>query len=340
MKKHHTNSIIITKSILGAAQADGMDPKALCKAVGLDPTLLADEEARAPNNIRTLLLLEAIRISGDEHWALRVGELLDPQDSNVAWQIFHSQKTMMEGLESIQTFYRVLSDNTFPKLDFKEKEVKVLMGRRVKGWDWDLPDVELALSVWWRAMKIFGGKKAKLLRVELRSPKPANHQRLEKHFKAPIVFEQPENAMVAPQSILELPNVNDHYNKSLAKLLKNYGKEWIERLDTEKNLVDQVRVAIQKRLAVRRPTLEWMAEQMEVTSRTLQRHLSEEGYKFSELIDEVRRDLAKTYLMDTTLPVYEVCYLLGFSDRNSFYKSFQRWFGTSPMEIRKQITTG
>jgi AraC-like DNA-binding protein len=72
---------------------------------------------------------------------------------------------------------------------------------------------------------------------------------------------------------------------------------------------------------------------------TLRRRLGDEGTTHSELLDEVRRELAAKYLGDMSLAISEVAFLLGFSHVTAFYKAFRRWSnGVTPAEFRAQST--
>jgi len=73
-----------------------------------------------------------------------------------------------------------------------------------------------------------------------------------------------------------------------------------------------------------------------MSERTLQRRLKDEGTTFAVLVDEVRTDLARMYLADDRLAVYEVAFLLGFSEPSAFNRAFKRWLGTSPREYRQR----
>ncbi|HVK77274.1 MAG TPA: helix-turn-helix transcriptional regulator [Kofleriaceae bacterium] len=79
-----------------------------------------------------------------------------------------------------------------------------------------------------------------------------------------------------------------------------------------------------------------VARRLGMSERTLQRRLKDEGTTFAVLVDEVRTDLARMYLADDRLAVYEVAFLLGFSEPSAFNRAFKRWLGTSPREYRQR----
>jgi AraC-like DNA-binding protein len=56
----------------------------------------------------------------------------------------------------------------------------------------------------------------------------------------------------------------------------------------------------------------------------LPRRLRAERTSFLALVDEVRASLAQLYLFDSKLAVYEMAFLLGYSDPSAFNRAFKR----------------
>jgi AraC-like DNA-binding protein len=108
---------------------------------------------------------------------------------------------------------------------------------------------------------------------------------------------------------------------------------WLLEL-AQKSLTDQVKGTLKKLLAGQRPTLQDVARELRLSTRTLQRRLTAERAKFQALMEEARRELAQHYLMHSSLELNETAYLLGYEDSNSFFRAFHQWEGTSPGEWR------
>jgi AraC-like DNA-binding protein len=80
--------------------------------------------------------------------------------------------------------------------------------------------------------------------------------------------------------------------------------------------------------------IEDMAKRLNVSKRSLQRRLGEEGTSFQELLNETRYDMSHRYLKDSGLSVPEISYLLGFRDTSSFFRAFHGWTGMTPGDYR------
>jgi len=69
--------------------------------------------------------------------------------------------------------------------------------------------------------------------------------------------------------------------------------------------------------------------------RTLLRKLSQEGATYQKLLDDVRKELAEWYLLQTREPIDGIAERLGYADPSNFSRTFRRWFGTPPGKFRR-----
>jgi AraC-like DNA-binding protein len=77
-----------------------------------------------------------------------------------------------------------------------------------------------------------------------------------------------------------------------------------------------------------------VAQQLGVSQRTLARKLASEGLTFAGVLQSLRADLAKRHLMDETLPISKIAWLLGYQDVSAFTHAFKRWTGSTPRAAR------
>jgi excisionase family DNA binding protein len=83
-------------------------------------------------------------------------------------------------------------------------------------------------------------------------------------------------------------------------------------------------------------TIETVAQQLNVSTRTFQRRLQEHGMTFHALrgILIVRR--ASEMLRSTDMSIADVAWSIGYSDPTSFTHAFRRWTGLSPHAYRSR----
>jgi AraC-like DNA-binding protein len=80
--------------------------------------------------------------------------------------------------------------------------------------------------------------------------------------------------------------------------------------------------------------MEMVAKQLATTVRTLHRKLLTEAASFTQILDDVRCNLAKEYLRETKLSMEDISELVGFSEAANFRHAFRRWTGSTPANFR------
>jgi AraC-like DNA-binding protein len=83
-----------------------------------------------------------------------------------------------------------------------------------------------------------------------------------------------------------------------------------------------------------------VAHRLGISGRTLQRRLADEGTSFAAVLEETRRQVALTLIVDLTLSVVEVSRGAGYADQFAFNKAFRRWTGRSPSVYRTEVAGG
>jgi AraC-like DNA-binding protein len=154
----------------------------------------------------------------------------------------------------------------------------------------------------------------------------------EKHFQCPVKFKADRNALVFNKADMELPFVT-HNADLLGIVAPQLEAELTEQL-THKTFIEQAKGILKHLLAGQRQGIQDLARELHLSTRTLQRHLTEHGITYQRLLDEARRKLAHHYLLHSSRELNETAYLLGYEDANSFYRAFHQWEGTSPGQWR------
>jgi AraC-like DNA-binding protein len=82
------------------------------------------------------------------------------------------------------------------------------------------------------------------------------------------------------------------------------------------------------------PDMETVARQLNMTSRTLRRHLQREGTRFQDVVISHRIAMARRYLQETALSANDIAGLVGYADPANFYRTFRRLEGMAPQAYR------
>lgn len=170
-------------------------------------------------------------------------------------------------------------------------------------------------------------------RVELIRDR-ADEPMLMRFFGCPIRFRAKRDALVLDERTLAMPFVT--HNAALLEVL-------IPGLETKlaplvkRSFIDNVRAAVSRRMSGERPSVDKIARELSVSSRTLQRRLEEEGISYQALLDEVRHKTALRLLRTKDIEIAEIAFLLGFTELNSFTRAFRGWEGTTPNRWRSTM---
>jgi AraC-like DNA-binding protein len=80
---------------------------------------------------------------------------------------------------------------------------------------------------------------------------------------------------------------------------------------------------------------EAVARALNTSTRTLHRHLREEGSSLQQLRDDVRREQAIYQLCRTDRPIKQIARLVGFDNQKSFARAFRGWTSKTPIAYRR-----
>jgi AraC-like DNA-binding protein len=154
----------------------------------------------------------------------------------------------------------------------------------------------------------------------------------EGHFRCPVSFRATQNALIFSKSDMDLPFVT--YNADLLATVAPQLEAELSQQLAQKTFSEQAKGILKQLLAGQRPGIQDLARELHLSTRTLQRRLTEQGITFQRLLDEARRELARHYLLHSSRELNETAYLLGYEDANSFFRAFHQWEGISPGQWR------
>lgn len=108
----------------------------------------------------------------------------------------------------------------------------------------------------------------------------------------------------------------------------------MQRLPRRQGFSERVRALMSQELPRGEPSLDRVAKRLKVSPRTLRRRLADEDTTFQLILDEVRKELAFSYLEDPSFGAEQAAFLLGFAEASSFRRAFKRWTGQTLAQYR------
>jgi AraC-like DNA-binding protein len=162
---------------------------------------------------------------------------------------------------------------------------------------------------------------------------------LERELGVPRVsFGAGENGLRFSRTMLDLRLPS--YDPSLLAYLDAQAARDLASKPEGPGLLVEVRRVVRARLPLGPPELATTARALSISGRTLQRRLGEVGTSFQDLVEDVREELARAYVVDPSRPLPRVAELLGYADVRSFLRAFRRWTGLSPVKYRARAGGG
>lgn len=165
------------------------------------------------------------------------------------------------------------------------------------------------------------------------SRSPISRKAYESHFGCAIDFNAAHNELVVSSRDLDRPFLTS--NSDLLSMLAPQLEAELAAQLTPQSVDAEVRTVVKRLLTGRRPDLREVARTLGASARTLQRRLAEHGVTFQQVLEDARRDLARHYLLHSSLDLSETAYLLGYEDASSFFRAFHQWEGMSPGRWRE-----
>ncbi len=141
--------------------------------------------------------------------------------------------------------------------------------------------------------------------------------------------------------ILSLPALDTPiptYDPSLRAHLLEYGERLLaERRSPKQKTRAQVEGLITRSMPGAVIQADDAAAQLGFSPRTLARRLADENTSYREIVEDLRCDLAQTFIKNG-MRLSEIAYSLGYTDQAAFSTAFKRWTGQAPSAFRKRVS--
>lgn len=154
----------------------------------------------------------------------------------------------------------------------------------------------------------------------------------EAYFQCPIDFNADHDTLLFRDTAMTQPFLTA--NPDLLALLEPQLEIELRNHLTHQGFIDQVTFLLRSRIAGQSPMAQDIASELNMSTRTLQRRLADDGVSFQHLLETVRHEMAKEYLSVSPLELNEIAFLLGYKEVSSFHRAFQHWEGLSPGQWR------
>ena len=310
----------------------GADPKDTLARFDIDIGLLDDPDAYVSYSSFAHLLEWCAEQFNADFFGL---ELVQFQSAHILGPVafmIEAATTVAEGLELLVRYVRHHSSTVISSIKIADNLCEL-------GFDLRLEEIrgkrqinELSLGVGIHILRAFCGQGFHSDKIFLACKPPASNSGFARQFfNCELIYNSETSMFIFDEAVLRrrLPSSN----ATLQAILQSH----LDRLSPpgDTSLVQRVRQAIRDFLPLGQATIDNVSGIIGLHPRLLQTALKHEGIEFRQLLGEVRHSLARSYLIDTEMPVAEIAYQLGYSDQTSFTRAFRGWTTMSPALFRK-----
>lgn len=144
-------------------------------------------------------------------------------------------------------------------------------------------------------------------------------------------FDQRYNAIKMPRARLSLPLPSA---LALPNPQNRASYESLQRSAPALDFVESLKQLIAIMLTQGYPDIRQAAFASGISTRSLQRQLTEIGMSYSKLVEQVRFNLATRWLQDPSIKISDISADLAYTDVANFSRAFKRWAGVSPRRYR------
>jgi AraC-like DNA-binding protein len=173
------------------------------------------------------------------------------------------------------------------------------------------------------------------LKIQLSMPEPKHIARYARLRPTRFYFgaeSLPQVRCIIPADLLDMQLTQPAPKKAAGSL--TITQSAIRTNQPNKQHSDWVSLVLREAEGVQ-PTLESLAELLNVSPRTLNRYLGREGTNLRALGNVIRFQRATQMLAQTQQPITQIAYRLGYADPISFCTAFRKIGGLSPRAFRK-----
>lgn len=327
-----SHSMMGLASLFDEMATQGVTRATLLADTGIKASALNDPATRMSHQQKLALFAKVFQLSREPGVGLRIGQRQRLADLGVYGYALSSSATFGEavdfGIRHIKLAGPVLEKNFH-----LENDVAVFEGRDVIDLGELLP---LVTEYWLSSIVTLLGRimeqPFQTNRLLLPYPAPAHAALYEAVFQCPVEFDTGVIQWYFDAALLSLPCPNA--NPITADICANFCARMLQSLDAnEPEIVRTIRLACLNNIGGL-PGIEKMAAHLNLSSRTMHRHLADAGTGYQKIVDDVRRRLAEEFLINTGLSIEEIAERTGFSDASNFRKAFRKWTGEAPAEFR------
>ena len=318
-------------AICRALEAQQIDPDPLLERAQLNrEDFVAHPDGRVDVRLMTQfwdLVLEATK---DEAFGLKVAKYVQPMHFRALGLLMLTTDTLESALLKLGQYSSLVSNSATIRLEQTPELIGFCIDP-IHGVDISTMAIDSFFATLVGFAGQLGAQPGTIEKVQFIKSTPYHSSSWEQHFNAPIEFNCETNCLWVKRSGLKNSAVMG--DEKLAAYNESVVQNYVKDLETE-SLANKVKHLVLAQLEKGEPNLADVAQQLNLTERSLRRHLQEEDANYRDILQQCRMEMAEHYLLHTELSMTDIALRIGFTDASNFSRAFTRWFDKSPSQFR------
>jgi AraC-like DNA-binding protein len=305
----------------------------LLSGVGLTIEQIDDPEHRISVHNQIAFLEAAAQALNDDFLGLNLAKDFDCRDLGLLYYVMASSDTLGDALSRASRYSRITNEAIV--LEYREaREPALCLGYSGIPRHADMHQMEFSIVAMLRVSRLLTGRQFFPTRVSMVHARSNDISKYSRLLGKDVEFSANTDQIEFPagSAAWSLVDADPRLNKILLKTCE-------ESLNTHSRSRDSLRTTVENTVTPLLPHgqahADIVAKKLGMSVRTLARRLAEEDLTFSNLLQQLKEQLALRYLEDESMPISRIAWLLGFEEVSSFTHACRRWTGKSPRELRR-----
>ncbi|MEQ6899679.1 AraC family transcriptional regulator [Nocardioides sp. YIM 152588] len=312
----------------------GADPDPLLRSAGIRPVDAGDHDAFLTYRSVVAVTNAAARVTGRADFGRLLGARQGLETLGPVGVATRTASTMGEAIRISGTYLSAYSPSVAVSIEPTDDPDHVFFEFRIveQGLGAVVQTVELSLALALSVFRFMRGSAYQPLDVHLPHDPVTPPRSYEESYGCPALFAQLRAGFTLRAADLGAPIDGD---PAAHQVVLRYLDGLVA--SDEPGLVAPVRRLVGQLLPTGAVTAPLVARQLALHPKTFERRLIEEGTRFREILEEVRREHAERYLRDTEMTVTQVARELGYAEQSVLARSINRWYGLTPTDLRRRL---
>lgn len=311
----------------------GVDEAVLLKKSGVDLLELGRSEGRFSVLSHLHLWRVAEELLSYQAIGLLMGAESNPSNRGIVGLVFLASRDLREAVQNKIRYTKILADHI--DLKFTENSHCFVINYSIMEDFFHRYEIERVFSGFFNWVRIFVDEKIYPVSLSFQYSEPAHIARYKEYFNCPMLFDQPENSISFSKSLLSYKN--KAYNNYLYGILQFRAESILNSLDDHSGFLSDVRSTIAGRLTHGNFSAGEIAKASNLSLRSFHRKLKEYEVTYQKILDDVRKDVAISYLNQKDCCTKRIPSLLGYADSRAFQRAFKRWTGCSIKQYIQRV---